>query len=108
MEIQKAKEQISSLLGELKQSNDQLKNQIALEEKLAEGTIAIDEQTARNHLISKQGLLEQASHLETRIKELTADLQQLEGLEIKVTAKILELRALSQREKIINLEAELG
>lgn len=107
-EIQKAKEQISTLIDELKQNHDQLKNQMALEDKLAEGTIAIDEQTARNHLMSKQELLEQASHLETRIKELESDLKQLQGLEIKVEAKILELKALTQREKMMNLAAELG
>ena len=107
-EIQKAKEQMSSLINELKQNSDQLKNQMALEEKLAEGTIAIDEQKAREHLLNKQELLEQASHLETRIKELESDLNQLEGLEIKVEAKILEQKALSQREKMMNLVAELG
>ncbi|WP_088187884.1 YqgQ family protein [Desulfosporosinus sp. FKA] len=107
-EIAKAKEQMSSLISELNQNSDQLKNQMALEEKLAEGTIAIDEQKAREHLLNKQDLLEQASHLETRIKELESDLKQLEGLEIKVEAKILEQEALSQREKLMNLAAELG
>lgn len=108
VEIQKAKEQISLLINELKQNHDQFKNQMALEEKLAEGTIAIDEQKAREHLINKQKLLEQASHLETSIKDLSSDLKQLEGLEIKVEAKILEQKALSQREKMMNLAAELG
>ena len=61
-----------------------------LEEKLAEESIAVDEQKARNHLIHRQELMEQSSHLEIRIKELTSDLKQLEALEIKVEAKLLE------------------
>lgn len=99
---------MSFLIRELKQNSDQLKNQMALEEKFAEGMISHDEQKAREHLLNKQELLEQASHLETRLKELESDLKQLEGLEIKVEAKILEQRALAQREKMMSFAAELG
>ena len=107
-EIATAKEQINALITEIKQNYDQLENQMKLEEKLAEESIAVDEQKARNHLIHRQELMEQSSHLEIRIKELTSDLKQLEALEIKVEAKLLEHKALSQRERIKNLENELS
>lgn len=107
-EIHKAKEQINSLVTEIRQNNDRLQEQMALEEKLAEEMLAVDEQKARNHLMCKQELIEQSTHLETRLKELTSDLKQLEGLELKVEAKILEIKALSQREKIMTFQTELS
>ncbi|AFM42783.1 hypothetical protein Desaci_3907 [Desulfosporosinus acidiphilus SJ4] len=107
-ELSTAKQQINTLITEIKQSYDQLANQMKLEERFAEESIALDEQKARDHLMHRQELMEQSSHLEIRIKELASDLKQLEALEIKVEAKILERKALAQREKIKNLESELS
>ncbi|KKM11300.1 hypothetical protein SY88_09550 [Clostridiales bacterium PH28_bin88] len=86
----------------------ELEQQMALEAQLAKEAIGTDESRARAYLKRRQEIAEQVAGLAATRKQLTTDLEQLEQAEARLNAKLLELKAVGQRERLIRLEGEVG
>ncbi|WP_206812615.1 PspA/IM30 family protein [Paradesulfitobacterium ferrireducens] len=102
-EIVKAKEETNKVIADINNSLSALTQQMALVQELAKQTVDADETRARSYLKQRQELAEQAAALEVRLKELKEDLDKLEQAETTLKAKLLELKAVGQRERLTAL-----
>ncbi|KKM10303.1 hypothetical protein SY88_14720 [Clostridiales bacterium PH28_bin88] len=107
-EMGRAKEETSKIMADIDRSVAEMEQQMALEAQLAKEAIGTDESRARAYLKRRQELAEQVAGLAATRKQLTTDLEQLEQAEARLNAKLLELKAVGQRERLIRLESEVG
>ncbi|CAA7601578.1 Hypothetical protein DEACI_2245 [Acididesulfobacillus acetoxydans] len=106
-QIKEEKTRTESVLTNIRDSITKLKEQMTLDEKMARGVVSTDEEQARSYLRHRQELVEQTAGLEARFKELSNDLAQLEQAELRIDAKMTEMEALAQRERLIRLTGEI-
>lgn len=102
-EIGKAKEETNKVIADINNSLSALTQQMSLVQELAKQTVDADEARARSYLRQRQELAEQVAALEVRLKELKEDLDRLEQAETTLEAKLLELKAVGQRERLTAL-----
>ncbi|GAB6171532.1 hypothetical protein JCM15765_10100 [Paradesulfitobacterium aromaticivorans] len=102
-EIGKAKGEANNVIADFNNSLSVLTQHMSLAEELAKQTVDSDETRARSYLKQRQELAEQTAALEVRLKELKEDLERLEQAEITIDAKLLELKAVGQRERLATL-----
>ncbi|KLU61917.1 hypothetical protein CEB3_c18350 [Peptococcaceae bacterium CEB3] len=106
-QIKDERRRTESVLANIRDSVTKLKEQMTLDEKMAQEIIGTDEERARSYLRHRQELVEQTAGLEARFKELSSDLAQLEQAELRIDAKKTEMEALAQRERVIRLAGEI-
>lgn len=106
-QVQQEKQNTTSVSTGINNSIAKLKEQMTLDEQMAKDVIRLDEDQARNYLRDRQELIGQVAGLEVRLKELSDDLLQLEQIETHLNMKQLELQALAQRERVVQLAGEI-
>ena len=106
-ELEKAEAETTDLLQKLRGSVAKLSDEMVRYESLAKGAVGVDESQARLYLQRRQTVAEQAAGLEARIKELEKDLERLQTLKTDLDARIVELAALGQRDRLARLESEI-
>ena len=102
-QVQQEKQNTTFVSTGINDSIGKLKEQMRLNEQMAKQVIGLDEDQARGYLRDRQELSEQVAGLEVKLKELAHDLAQLEKIETHLNVKELELQALAQREKVVQL-----
>ncbi|MCL5047161.1 MAG: hypothetical protein M1598_10380 [Actinobacteria bacterium] len=106
-EVERAEGETADLLQKLRGSVAKLNEEMLRYESLAKGAVGVDESQARLYLQRRQTAAEQMAGLEARIKELEKDLERLQALKTDLDARILELAALGQRDRLARLESEI-
>lgn len=102
-----AEEESRKLIEELRRAALRLQDEVARYESLAKGAVSLDETQARVYLQRRQAAAEQAASLETRIKELERDVERLQALKMELEARVLDLTAVGQRDRLARLEGEI-
>ncbi|MHB1652578.1 MAG: hypothetical protein ACYCVD_08905 [Desulfitobacteriaceae bacterium] len=106
-EIGRAKEEIGRVIADINRSVTVLKERMEQDEQLAKEAVNTEDERARVYLRRRQETAEQVARLEARLKELTADMEQLGQMETQVDTRLLELKALGQRERLSQLEVAI-
>ena len=106
-EIGRAKEEIGRVIADINRSVTVLKERIDHDVQLAKEAVNTEDERARVYLRRRQETAEQVARLEARLKELTADMEQLGQMETQVDTRFLELKALGQRERLSQLEVAI-
>ena len=106
-EIGRAKEEIGRVIADINRSVTGLKERMDQDEQLAKEAVNTEDDRARAYLRRRQETAEQVARLEARLKELTADLEQLGQMETQVDTSLLEFKALGQRKKLSQLEVAI-
>ena len=106
-EAMKAEAESLQLIEDLRRTAARLQDDVGRYESLAKGSVGFDESQARLYLQRRQAAAEQAAGLETRIKEMERDVDRLQALKVELDAKILDLTAVGQRDRLARLEGEI-
>lgn len=106
-EVERVENETSELLEKLRGSVARLNDDVVRYESLAKGAAGLDDSQARLYLQRRQTAVEQVAGLEARINELEKDLKRLETLKAVLDAKVLDLTAVGQRERLARLESEI-
>lgn len=107
-QVREEKQNVISIIASINGAIKKLKDQMALDENAAKEVIGSDEGEARKFLRHRQELGEQVTGLDARLKELSYDLLELEQVEMRLDTKQLELHALAQRERVLQLADNMG
>lgn len=102
--ISSAEEETVRLLDELRSSLQKLQGEMDRFESLARQTVEADEGQARLYLQQRQSVAERMAGLESRLHELEQDLERLRTLKSDVQARVLDLTATQQRNRLLRLE----